>query len=62
MKDKKLKELAKQFAELEKSTDLSPDEIMDRMIAITAKHNLTLLDMMKLDVYIQEIFEKNNLT
>lgn len=51
---KNLKKIAKLFAKLEKSDD--PDKEV-KMMKLVEKYNLSLVDMLEIDEYIQEIFD-----
>lgn len=56
MKKMKLKRIAQMFAKLECSDDPQKEE---KMMALVEKYNLSLVDMLEIDEYIQKIFDNN---
>lgn len=56
MKKMKLKRIAQMFAKLERSDDPQKEE---KMMALVEKYNLSLVDMLEIDEYIQKIFDNN---
>ena len=54
MKESKLRKIAEQIAYLEQSNNQNEDKIME----IITNNKLNLLDMIKLNVYIQDILDK----
>ena len=56
MKKMKLKRIAQMFAKLERSDDPQKEE---KMMALVKKYNLSLVDMLEIDEYIQKIFDNN---
>ena len=56
MKKMKLKRIAQMFAKLERSDDPQKEE---KMMVLVEKYNLSLVDMLEIDEYIQKIFDNN---